>query len=44
MDTEGGGEAWASTEYQSSCKKGHMTIIYLKDPDEDAIADFFQGS
>ena len=39
-DTEteaAGGEAVAS---QSCYKKGHMTNIYLTDPDEEAIVNF----
>ena len=39
MDTEGGGEARTS-QSQSMHKKGHLTNIYLTDPDEEAIGGF----
>ena len=39
-DTEGGGEARASTECQSRPKKGLVANIYLTDSDENAIVDF----
>ena len=34
MDIEGGGEVSPTTEFQSKCKKGHMTNIYLTVSDE----------
>ena len=40
MDTEGGGEASASTECQSRCNKGYMMDSYLTDSDEEAIVEF----
>ena len=40
--TEAGGEARASTQYKSRCRKGHMLNIYLTDSDEEAIVDFVQ--
>ena len=39
MDTEGGGESVTSQSH-SRHKKGHMTNIYLKDSDAEAIVDF----
>ena len=40
MNTEGGGETGTSTQFQSRCKKGHMTNIYLTDSDKEVIVYF----
>ena len=40
MNTEGGGEASTSAEFQSRNKTRHMTNIYLTDSEEEAIVDF----
>ena len=39
IDTEAGGEV-GTLQSHSRQKKGHMTNIYLTDPDEETIVDF----